>query len=311
VAVPWLALPTAASPRWLLRAAPPAMALAGLRVYHPVTWKGFVGWQAARLVAASGALRVVPARGTAPPEVLDVLHDYVSEGRVLGIARLRAGRFIVLGIDESRQRFVAKVAVDPAGRARLRLEADAVRRVAGVIPSPLCVPRMIAAGEGFLLFEEVAWMARARSWHLPVEVAYALGRLFRMGPSVQHPDRGLSHGDFAPWNLMRTAEGWTLIDWGRSSESSPAFFDPLHFLVQAHTHLGRPTRSALLRGLGGEGHTGRVLHAYAAGAGLRTTRMRERLAGYLEATADRVEVGTRQGQIERQARDRLRAILSS
>ena len=38
-----------------------------------------------------------------------------------------------------------------------------------------------------------------------------------------------SHGDFAPWNMARSAGSLDLWDWERASESRPLGVDPLHF----------------------------------------------------------------------------------
>jgi hypothetical protein len=49
----------------------------------------------------------------------------------------------------------------------------------------------------------------------------------------------LTHGDLAPWNLVRTANGPVLLDWEVSRWSDEPLHDLAHFVVQAGALLGR------------------------------------------------------------------------
>jgi aminoglycoside phosphotransferase (APT) family kinase protein len=125
-------------------------------------------------------------------------------------------------------------------------------------------------GPGLLVLEAVRWRPRDRPWELDEEVAYGLGRLFAAGArDTGTAPRGPAHGDCAPWNLLRTDDGWVLVDWESAVEEAPPFFDVCHWMVQSHCLLGRPSRQELLDGLRtGRGWVGRAIEAYRRGAGV-------------------------------------------
>jgi len=49
----------------------------------------------------------------------------------------------------------------------------------------------------------------------------------------------LTHGDFAPWNLVRTTDGTVLLDWESARLGDEPLFDLTHFVVQTGALLGR------------------------------------------------------------------------
>src|SRR5439155_10799990 len=152
------------------------------------------------------------------------------------------GRFIALVIQEDGRPFTfAKVATDDAGREALRHEVEALGSHAQRLPAPISAPRILEHADGVLLLEPVFLRRRLRPWLLAPEVAAALGAFWKATRTDSGPrPGGVAHGDFTPWNLLRTANGWTLIDWEYSWEGAPPFFDVFHFFVQAHWLLGRP-----------------------------------------------------------------------
>jgi aminoglycoside phosphotransferase (APT) family kinase protein len=145
--------------------------------------------------------------------------------------------------------------------------------------------------------EAVPWEARARPWLLPLDVAEALGALARGTPT-------LSHGDVAPWNLLRTRAGWRLVDWEHAGEGIP-FQDLFHFLFRAHVHLGRPRYRSLLAGLDGRGAVGRAIHAYARGAGHPPSEVPSYLAAYLEAQLSTLGTARPEDRLAIQVANRL------
>ena len=127
-----------------------------------------------------------------------------------------------------------------------------------------------------------------RPWILPTEVAEGLGRLHPSSDANTPAGTGPGHGDLAPWNLLRTADGWCIVDWEDASDDAPAFEDPLHYLVQAHALLGRPSRADLIVGMRGGGSIGSVLHAYADAADLDRRRLPEAFLSYLERSLESI-----------------------
>jgi thymidylate kinase len=313
-AVGWAALPSAHEPRWLLPRGSASVARAGLGVYHPVTLRARVGWEAARTLASLGGFRMLP-RGPAPSgELRAVIDRYVPPGGALATARTNhAGRSIALimaadGSDVA----VAKIAAREEARSALLREAANLERLGGLLPPPLSAPKILDRREDVLVLEAVAWRARWRPWHVPEEVAFALGAFFRYGSETG--DRhgvGLSHGDVAPWNLLQTSDGWVLIDWEDAQEMQAPFYDLLHFLVQAHALLGRPSRRALLRGmLRQEGWIGAAVAAYARGARISVDAAVPNLLLYLHESIQRIDGSAPDGRIGIAARQRLLQELS-
>jgi hypothetical protein len=299
-----VAVPPMGTARWLIPPSPRRHARAGIRIYHPMTMRGRVCWEAARLFAGVGLARAVPGRRTfEPPEAV---RKMTPPGG--GVAVFRGdvpARMTALIFDaDGREVAVAKVADDEAGRQKLAREADRLRYLAPLLEPPLSSPRILAEEPGFLATQAVPWRPRARPWLLPTDLARAIGRFHGIeaaGESVHHP----GHGDFAPWNVMRTNQGWALIDWEEATPTSQPFRDPFHYLVQAHALLGRPTQRELLQGLHGDGWVGRSLRTYALAAGLDGGDHRQALIDYLVETAAAVDPTHPAADRSRAARRRL------
>lgn len=295
----WSGLPNRGRPRWIIPRGPKHVARESLAVYHPVTLKGRLGWEVARRLSGFGLMRLLP-RGVAPPtEVRDVLAQYVPPGGTMSVSRsTHPGRFVASVLDRTgRSVLIAKIATDIEGRRKLSRETDLMRSFEGLLPSPLCMPAVIGASEGCLLMQSLQWKARWGAWRLPVEVATSMGRLFRAGRSG---DRGPTHGDFAPWNLLATEDGWALIDWEEASPDGEPFFDIFNYQFRAHALLGRPRFDDLVRGLQGEGQMGAALSAYAAAAGVPWGGLEERFLEYLD--------GESRGDSEEMRRASVRAL---
>lgn len=300
--------PRSMTPRFQIPRGPRSVASAALRVYHPVTRRGAFGWRAARLAAAVGGFRLLPGRPA--PEIASVIAPVLPPGTVTAVAASgRPDRANVLALDPTgRAIAVAKVARDEAGRRRLAHEAEAGERLRGALPAPLSGPALLHRGDGFLLFAAVDWVSRPRVWSLPDDVAWAMGR-FHLAGRKAGSTAGFTHGDFAPWNLLRTADGWSLVDWADARDDGPAFYDPLHYLVQSHALLGRPSRKEILAGLRGEGAVGSMLRAYAQGAELDLADAPRRMHEYLDASERTLVPGADQAR-GRRARAHLRVRLT-
>jgi hypothetical protein len=105
----------------------------------------------------------------------------------------------------------------------------------------------------------------------------------------------MSHGDFAPWNILHTASSINLWDWERASETRPLGLDPLHFTFEVAYHKERrdpliAIKIALERSRG-------VLHELGvpqlAGEAIRDVYVLERLTRLLEGRQAAVPVDER------------------
>jgi len=274
-----------------------AVARAGLRIYQPVTTKARLGWWAARTVAAVGGFALLP--GHPAMAAIETIADVTPPDCTFSVALgRRPGRAAILVMDrEGRTLALAKTATDDAGRARLHHEATHGLALQHALSSPLSSPRLLAHGDGFLLFEAVDWIPRRDAWTLPLEVAEAIGRFYRAGAREDHVG-GYTHGDLAPWNLMRTERGWSIVDWADARPDGPPFYDILHYLVQAHALLGRPTQDELVDGLHGLGSIARVIEAYAEAAGLDPRDVLTYVPEYLDTSERWLAPGADRGRGE-------------
>jgi hypothetical protein len=305
----WTGFTTRRFRRWALPRGPRAVARSGLRVYQPVTIRGHLGWQAARALASVGGFRVFP-RGDAPPkEVREVLGPHVPPRGTVAVAKAtHPGRYVALVIGEKGEtRALAKVATDDEGREALLREARALRDVAPMLRPPLFAPDVLDHHDSLLLIEAVAWRPRLRPWQLPEEVARGLGLLFDEGSDHGPDGTGFIHGDCAPWNLLRTANGWVLVDWERARPNGAAFYDIFHWFVQAHTLLRRPTHDALVEGLKGRGEVGTLLRCYAEGARIDLSDASDLFDHYLEVSEREIDWELPQAPPARDARRKLLA----
>jgi hypothetical protein len=289
----WASLPSRGSPRWQVPRRPRRTAAAALAVYQPMKPTSRVGWEAARLLAIGGGLALLP-RGEAPPRVVrQALAPYLPPGATLAVARvIHPGRerYVALVLDrDGGCQALAKVGVDQEAADELAREAAAVETFGPLLPAPVSAPKVLAAGSGVLLLEAASWRPRWSPWRLEPEVAAALGAFYRAGASGPGLQPGPAHGDFAPWNLLRTADGWVLIDWEDTAADQEPFADLCHYLVQGHAMLGRPSRQAVVDGFRDRrGWVGRAVEAYADGAGLPAAEAPAALTRYLGTVESRL-----------------------
>ena len=284
----WAGLPSRSSPRWLLPRGPRAAARSGPRVYQPVTVRGRIGWEAARAAASTGLLRLLPRANGPAEEVRTLIAPFLPRGSSVSVMQTNHPRRCVAMITarDGRPVGLAKVALGAAGDDALTKEVNGLDAIAPLLVPPLRAPRVVERRPGVLLLEAVQWLPRLRPWVLPEEVAHGLGRAFVASASGR--SRGMAHGDAAPWNLLRTADGWVLVDWEDAREDAPPFFDVWHYLVQSHVLLRRPSLSALSRPWSGPAWVPAAIRAYAAGAGVPLSTWRATLIEYLRLSADRL-----------------------
>lgn len=286
----WMNLPRKGAPRWYLPKVPRAVARKGLSIHQPMSPKALVGWLVARAAVNLGAARLAPNGDPPPRDVTDLVAEHLSPSLHVAVARVyEQARYSCLAMNDAGSAVAfAKIGLGPEGRERLNREADATEKWAALLPAPLAAPALLGREPRLLLFEPVSWRPRLRPWRLPTDVAAAMGRFY--APLGDGPESGPTHGDFTPWNLLRAKEGWLLIDWELATGAGPPFFDPWHYLVQAHALLGRPSAQLLIEGLDGRGWVGEALSAYAGAAGLAGANARSWLIHYLSVSRDNLDL---------------------
>lgn len=303
----WTAIPRDKQ-RWLLPRGPRRTARESLRLHHPITTKGRMVWESARVLGGFGALRAFPRSGAIEERLRATLAAYIPAGGTVALtAANHPDRHIALILDRTGKGVaIAKVDFDPQGRLALEAEARNIESLGPLLARPLYAPTIIDRHDGVLVFDETRWHPRTRTWHLPAEVAGAVGKFFANGRQGSGSEMtGPAHGDFAPWNLLRTDRGWMLIDWEDAGVSLPPFFDVFHFLVQTHVLLGKPSYDDLKRALVGKGESGAALVTYAEAAELDLRAAPSHFVRYLELSQLRFDSATKEGRIALQARQNL------
>jgi hypothetical protein len=281
VGMGWANLPSRRACRLYLPRGDRRTAAAGLSVYQPFAARARVGWSAVDLLARSGGFRVLP-RGLAPPrEVREMVAPYIPARGNIAVARTtHPNRYVAVIIDgDAVPVLLAKLAIDDEGVRHLAEEVTAVDGIGRLLPSPLRAPIVVANESGLIVFEFVPSQKRRDPTALPQEVAFALGQFTgACGTPV--------HGDFAPWNLLQTADGWVLVDWEAASLDGRVFDDLCHYFVQSHALLGKPSQDEIVDGFSrGSGAIGTAVRAYAEGAGIASGLAVESLRDYLASSA--------------------------
>ena len=269
------------SAKLVLPRGPRKLARASLLVYQPMLPRANAAWQATRLAASLGVMRLSPRAHVPPRDVRRLIAPHLSQGGTFALSKGNGpGRFSALLFDGQHNPYAwAKLRTDPSGVEELVLEGSAIRRFGSQLPPPLYAPDILVEAEGVLLLRFLPWQARRRPWLMDVEVAGALGSFFRRG--ADSGPAGYVHGDCAPWNLLRTPSGWCLIDWEMASDDGVPFFDLFHYLFRSHALLGRPSEQELLEGITGDGWIGQLVKAYAHGARVESGEAPEHFRSYL------------------------------
>jgi len=307
----WATLPPVGRTRWWIPRGPARTSASAMAVHNPMRDRGRRAWEAAIGFAGWGALRLLP-RGTAPPlEVRRRLAPYVPSRTTFAVAPANhPGRYTALLVDHrGRRRGLAKVATTEAGEAALAHEVEAIRAMGPALPAPLRPPRILASEPGLLMLEVVPKHLVPRPWLLEEEVAAALGSFFA-STSTQGDGRlrGSTHGDMAPWNLLRTGDGIVLVDWESANPSGDVFHDICHWLAQTYSLLGRPSFDEVLHGVvDGRGWIGIAIEAYASTAGCSPEDAIDAMRSYLDARAERPWPAAERDRAARRALARLSA----
>ncbi|MFC8258157.1 phosphotransferase [Streptomyces sp. NPDC057291] len=129
----------------------------------------------------------------------------------------------------------------------LRNEAEFLSKIPGM-RLPFNVPELLYAdlvGDHFAVVT-LAWnhsrLAGPLSRTELLNITEALGTAHAGGVSI-------THGDLAPWNVLRTPQGIGLVDWEAATFADRPLHDLVHYLVQAGAHLRWTDVTAVVREL--------------------------------------------------------------
>lgn len=110
------------------------------------------------------------------------------------------------------------------------------------------VPKLLSfgpMGNGQLLRQEYRAPRRATQNWLEAEAARFLMKLSEVNREARDGIPGhLCHGDFAPWNMIRSQGGLFVFDWERGRDWAPALTDAFYFILAPALHVQRPDRLA-------------------------------------------------------------------
>jgi thymidylate kinase len=294
--------------RWMLPRRPAASAVAGTKIFHPMTRKGRIAWRLARAAGSVGAFGLLPKANAAPRDVRVQLAKHVPRNGTYALAHTNhPGRWVALTVDTTgRASALVKLASDEKGAAALQREAQNLATLGARLEPPLTAPRLIDQTDSAIVYEPVDWRLRRRPWELPTDVARAAGRIARSSGSEESFS---AHGDFAPWNLLRTRSGWTLIDWEHAGDIYPPLFDLFHFIVQSHALLARPSFQEIQEALSKQGALAPAVKSFVAGFGRDVGDLHAAFAQYLSVSAQRLDPTSADGRVGVDIRERLLTVV--
>lgn len=198
----------------------------------------------------------------------------------------RSGRSTFGLTEHGRLCVVVKVA--PAGDPVLAHENEALQRVHGTIPG-VVVPavRWVGLWRGHLAMATEALAATPDGRDIDLEEAVAIAIALARGSERHGP---IVHGDFAPWNLLRTTQGIGLVDWESSRFALDPLYDLAHFVTSKGVLLGSHEPRDAVRLLTAEGSPG---WRYLEALDIDPRHAPRHVRRYLEQTAQRGTPTTR------------------
>lgn len=300
----WAAFPSRKNPRWVLPRGPRRVAAQSVNLYQPVTTGGRAGWEIGRLAARLGAFRLLPRTSAPPASARNLVQEWLGPGDRTAMARANHPERAVLKIISERRTsgLVAKISMKGSSKALAR-EVEAIEKATPFLRPPLSTPKLIGHRDGVIVFDAAPWTPRRKPWRLPVEVAGGLGSFYRAAGGTE--TAGPAHGDFAPWNLLRFGDSWTVIDWEHFRDDAFPFYDLWHYVVQGHALLDRPSETAIVGALSGNGELGAALDAYSSAAEVSRELAASYLHRYLTFTKGRMNLERADGRAGLEARQRL------
>jgi hypothetical protein len=160
------------------------------------------------------------------------------------------GRLIVGFAAEGTLRVVAKVGTrDDHG---LKREATFLASLNGRGPRDFAVPTLRWAGDWH---DRYVVAVDGHAAVAPVTITDAVQVAVALSSAVVG-GMTMTHGDFAPWNLVRTASGLLLRDWEDARTPCEAMVDLTHFVLQSGSLLGTLNPDEAIRTLTSPGNAG-------------------------------------------------------
>ena len=173
------------------------------------------------------------------------------------------------------KQMVAVVKVGSPDDAALRHESAMLMMPMQFIPS-IVRPQVLWSGlwrDQFVLATHAVRRAARAPW-TPRDVVPVAEALATAGPD----GAPITHGDLAPWNLVRSAGGLVLLDWEFARFADEPLHDLAHFIVQGGALLGRYRPDEAVALLCEHGSPGEQL---LAARGRDSSEARPMLADYL------------------------------
>jgi hypothetical protein len=169
------------------------------------------------------------------------------------VVRSRGSGRTTFGLTEhGRLRVVVKVA--PDHDSALAHENEALQRLHGAIPGVvLPVVRWVGSWRGQLAMATDALALAPDRRDIDLEEALAIAIALARGSERHGP---VVHGDFAPWNILRTLDGIALVDWESSRFELDPLYDLAHFVTSKGTLLGSHEPAGAVRLLTAEASPG-------------------------------------------------------
>ena len=319
---PYLIVGDQGRSRWALPADSARILRTAMSVHTPATPAAMTRWHLARLAAGTGLGRLLPGRWSrAEVPLAGALAQVLGMGDIrIGIAESFSGnRWVLIVMEPSgRIRAFAKVALSPEQIQSLERERENLRSLNGVRET-VDVPETLYCGalddHWALVLTPIQGRTGLSTWKLDgrrIDAAAAIlgpqgerSELAERLPSNEPRDRGwarrvegarsllasrwgrsvpvgLSHGDFAPWNVFVRGSRVGVLDWEAADRRGLPFWDLWHFVVSGlHVAPAAITIRAIRGSLRERGPLTRSLRRYAHRTGVPVETARGVLVLYL------------------------------
>ena len=259
-------------------------AIAFRSLYRPRRLRARVATAISLFAMTHGIGRASADPGEAAGELCELV-GVAPDGGALVRSR-KSGRTTFGLTERGRLRVVVKVA--PDRDLVLAHESEALERLHGAIPG-VVVPalRWVGPWRGHLAMATEALALTPNGRDVDLEEALVIAIALARGSERHGP---VVHGDFAPWNLVRTPDGIGLVDWESSRFEVDPLYDLAHFVTSKGALLSSHEPRGAVRLLTAEASPG---WRYLEALGIDPRTAPQHVRSYLERTAQRGTPTTR------------------